>query len=361
MLSCFFSNDSYIRIFARFHLCHGIAFYSTRSYFQQLERWKPRFLGQFDHVQYCASCLLDPNLFFAPAIGFFGLFCWLAAAADWNWLQKNRYDYSWSREKNNSHLLCLLEFSFISLGVIGIIFLNNHQIMNDFASDTAFGPYVRYVEFLFFCSSLTISVFCSAIDIVPSFVYYRAGLVLQVLVDRWESFLLQRDSAKVQRIVAFYNSIGNLVTRADYLFGPLIVINHGTTFFFICTLTSTIVKPSLWTQSDSFRNILFGNLIFFLARLIWPVMFMSKLYGSSERLKAIVLSSFSNTIAEDHPNKKSSTTSITLDKSIKKFAFLLVNKSLLACPNGLYSITPSILLTMLSLLATYTIIILQSK
>jgi len=265
-------------------------------------------------------------------------------------------------EKKIILIYCIyFSFSLLSFLAIGIMVLNDREIMNHLASVIAFGPYAYYVYFILFCSSFIVSVFCSLIDIVPSFLYYRAGVAVQVLVDQWKSSLLQKDSAKFQKIVLLYNSIGSLATRADYLFGPLIVLNHGIMFFFICTLTSTILKPSLWARSDSLRYLLLANLVFFLARLIWPIMFMSKLHGSSERLKAAVLSSFSRTIAENQPNKKSSTEDITTNKSIKKFAFLLVNKSLLACPSELYCITPSIFLTMLSLLATYTIIILQSK
>jgi len=44
---------------------------------------------------------------------------------------------------------------------------------------------------------------------------------------------------------------------------------------------------------------------------------------------------------------------------IKAFANRLQSAGMIACPAGLYHITPSILLTLLSLIVTYTILLLQ--
>ncbi len=253
----------------------------------------------------------------------------------------------------------------LTFGALWFSILRNKEIRDDWATVIAYGPYVSSVGYILCGSSVLVSIFCSVIDIVPSLVYYRAGLAVKVLVDRWKLTLLEMDPVKVQRIISLYLSIGSLVTRADYLFGPIIVLNHGITFFFICTLSSTILKPSLWTQSRSFSNgILLGMLIFFLARLIWPILFKSKLHGSSEQLKTIVLSFYleASSISYKHYHSNMGPTpeiAIT-NKLVKKFAFFLANKTLAACPCGLYNITPSIFLTMLSLLATYTIIIMQT-
>lgn len=186
-----------------------------------------------------------------------------------------------------------------------------------------------------------VSIFFPLIDIVPSFVYYRAGVAVQVLVDRWESNQFERDSEKVQRIASLYDSIGNLVTRADYIFGLLIVLNHGFTFLFICILTSSLLKPMM-----SHKNMLLGYLVFFLVRLVWPIVFQSSLHSSSERLKAIVLSSSlqsSSKMGKNHHNNMPSTTAIAnADESVKTFLFFLVNRTLTACPCGLYNIIPTI-------------------
>ena len=159
-----------------------------------------------------------------------------------------------------------------SVATIGVLFfsvLENLQTMDDWATVIAYGPYVTFVGYILCGTLVLLSIFCSVIDIVPALVYYRAGVVVQVLVDRWESTLLEMELVKIQRIISLYNSIEGLVKRADYLFGPIIVLNHGITFVITCTLTSTILKPSLWTESSAVSNyILLGMLMFFLARLI---------------------------------------------------------------------------------------------
>ncbi len=254
-------------------------------------------------------------------------------------------------------------YTFLNFGALSVTVLYNQPDMDNWASKKAYGQYARPVEFFLLGSSLIVNIFSIIIDIVPTFVYYQAGLAIKVLVDRWESILLLKDPSKVQRIVSIFNTIANLVTRADYLFGPIIVLNHGIMFFFICTYTSSILKPPLPKEPESIgiQNFLICNLIFLLARLIWSIVFKFKLYGSSERLKAVVLSSYSESSSTTAEYQKSSSSHLSGDKSVKKFAFLLSSKFVVACPCGLYYITPSIFLTMLSLLATYTIILFQSQ
>lgn len=215
------------------------------------------------------------------------------------------------------------------------------------------------------------SFFTGLADIIPIFIYYHAAIAVEMLVQQWQSMMHimlkeekernQEDRIKIKPTVSvfeeetrqisrLYDSIVHFVSRTDHLFGHIMILSKGLSIFVICTIVPTLIDNSSLNPSKSLFPYILTVFIF---RLVWPIFMLSKLYTSTERLRAAVLSfQFKTNLNNILPSE---------EKAVKFLLIQLKDDKLAASPLGLYSITPSTLLHILSIVLTYIIILLQSN
>jgi len=153
-------------------------------------------------------------------------------------------------------------------------------------------------------------------------IYYHAAKLIQAMT--WEIKNLMNDinnvpiSDKVYNLRSRFETLTHMVERADRIFGAIIVICHGILFFCICA-TVYIILYTISNQTE----------------LRSTVAYLShRLERSSDKEERRIVRSFYGRLKET---------------------------KLAACPSGFYKVKPSVLLTLLSLVVSYTIILLQTN
>ncbi len=202
------------------------------------------------------------------------------------------------------------------------------------------------------------------IDMVPIFVYYHISKTVEAMVveiKRIQAQEIKGISYRIEAMWARFEHLRQLLQRADQIVGPIIIINHGTTFFSICCSiyliikTSTIKKELLSsTLAESglfnFWELLPGSIMFNTFRLLFCIFMIDKVQKQSDSLVTTT-------------TRLSASRYRSTDKEERRIITILLNRvqsaGMIACPAGFYNITPSILLTLMSLIVTYTIILLQ--
>ncbi len=251
--------------------------------------------------------------------------------------------------------------------LISVISSTSAEDVNDFT-----GILTLVIRVLRSVSDVYSSFFTGLADIIPIFIYYHAATAVELLIQQWQSvasLILERgkkstnqhqlmgsqsaDSVfeqEIYQISRLYDSIVQLVFRANHLFGYFIILSKGLSVFVICCYAPALINSS--QNNELFHP--FGPFIFsvFIFRLVWPIFMSSKLYTSAARLRSTVLSSKSQANLNDFLPSE--------EKAVNFLLTQLQDDKLAACPMGLYSITPSIFLTLLNVIATYVIIILQA-
>jgi len=207
------------------------------------------------------------------------------------------------------------------------------------------------------------AVLCVAIvaDLVPAFVYYHAAKNIEAIEKEVRLLLMNDRFERLTRIKLIwfrFEEWRRLIRRADQLFGAIIILNHGTSFFLICCDVCSVlnyVKIQVGNDNGSIENQEgFGQILFILAnilRLAFSIFMMAKIPKECDSLSTtlIHISNFQYHSAGKEERHM-----------MKSFINRLQFGGLVASPAGFYSITPSILLTMLSLIVTYSVIMLQT-
>ena len=168
------------------------------------------------------------------------------------------------------------------------------------------------------------------------------------------------DYNKLKQSFLLYDNISSMVYRADSLFGPYLIPNQGIQFFIICTLAYTLMDSVKFGIQGFYSgkpfhviDIVFSilMLIFFLYRMIASVLLMSTVQNSVGELRSSLATAQlrADDILDQHEHR-----------IIKDFLTRLDHDQLSASPLGLYKISPPILLSMFSLIVSYTIVLIQS-
>ena len=223
-------------------------------------------------------------------------------------------------------------------------------------------------------------IFLSMTDFVPSFVFYHQGLALcrleKDLTAVFEQLEAQQQNESnliisctpivdkvddkecfglaVRHIWSRFEGLAVMVKRANHLFGHLIVAGHGVTLFMVCILLYSILY-NLKNYADHEAALISftANLVSFAVRLVSCALITSKLHS-----KAIVLREGLAQSLNRHWDQ------IPIEDRNVLIAFLgriQQDSVVVASPLGLYNITASILLSILGLIVSYVIVLLQSK
>lgn len=202
------------------------------------------------------------------------------------------------------------------------------------------------------------SIFFALADLVPIFVYYYAAKHIEALDTEAQAMMASDSIISIQPIWFRFENLRGLVQRIDKLFGPMVICNHGMSFFTLCCFvyySLNLIRNLEDTAKSGANSLPLQVVIVFLVvcifRLVFSVRMISNVYKYSDKLLTTV-----NNLWVSRCN------SATKEQSrvIKAFLARLHFVQLSACPGGLYALTPSVLLTFLSLIVSYTIILLQS-
>ena len=249
---------------------------------------------------------------------------------------------------------------------------------------TAAGIPLKYFLFFRFAYIIVMLVFYLISDVTPACVYLHAAIHIQTLkpeigkiVSR-KLFIIGNQSSnevslqvelgtsaklvsgplrelsidnKLKQAFSHYDNVSSLVNRADSLFGPLFILNQGLLFFVICALSYSLIYSLKGIQNGIDLIICSILLIFYLFRIIGSVTLMSTVQTSVNQLRSTLAT------AQFGANEFLTKTERQI---IKYFLNRLDHDQLAASPLGLYKINPPILLSMLSLVVSYTIVLLQS-
>ena len=202
------------------------------------------------------------------------------------------------------------------------------------------------------------SIFFAVVDLVPVFVYYYAAKHVEALEIEIKATKAS-DSNSIQFIWFRFEVLRKLVQRIDKLFGPMIICNHGMAFYTLCCFVYyllTLIRKLEDTEKSGADSLPWQVVIFFLMVYNFRLLFSVRMISNVQKYADKLLTTVSNLWV-------SQCNSATKEQSrvIKAFLARLQFVQLSACPGGLYSLTPSVLLTLLSLIVSYTIILLQSN
>jgi len=277
---------------------------------------------------------------------------------------KNYLPSQHDRLKNDRRVIYGLLFSSVLLTLIGLAgailiyphsprsYTSNHYLKS------LFGPH--FLVFVSLLTNFAVIFFVLMGEMVPTFVYYHSGITLFAIGQEIESQHRRNSTSEnsILTIWSHYNQVRELATKADQLFGSLVVTNIGFRFALICTCAYSalyyVFQNNLRSPVDNSRPvaiILSTNLVVFIVQLSTNVIFSSNLGRASENLKQVT------------GNMHQSYWKLMTPETREVFrAFRSEQeKDLVACPLNLFNITPSLLLNMAGLIVTYVIVLLQAK
>jgi hypothetical protein len=186
--------------------------------------------------------------------------------------------------------------------------LQHPLTMSDYSQLTDIIP-VALLNAIHLIAIMVCLVFMLLMDVVPTIVYCNAARAVQFLRDDVHNAIKEirndalccenqeqeddescfnNERTDLQQVWYRYEILRGLVKRADSLFGPMMIFNHGITFFIICAL--------LFTLMANFRHLSVNDaildslgLIGCLYRMISSVSLMSRLHGTAEPLRTSLL------------------------------------------------------------------------
>jgi len=211
----------------------------------------------------------------------------------------------------------------------------------------------------------------SLLDVVPGIVFYCAGKQIesieQQLTDDFDSKLVNPHNTAITSLLSNnqfktefcirlrqtwfkYEALFDLIAEANRTFGILMFLDHGIKFFLTCSLTFMALS---YTEDVGIDKMTVAGIAgAFSFRFVVGLLPAAHLHSSSSNLLTTASSLLSK-----HFYK--------MTQEEREVVVLLIERlrdhQLTASPLGLYCVTNSILLTVLSLTVSYVIILVQLK
>jgi len=201
------------------------------------------------------------------------------------------------------------------------------------------------------------------IEITPVLVYYHISKMINAMEVELKSVMPRQFNVderiikykSIQLIWSRFENLRVLLTRADSLFGPILVLYHGVTFFVLCSTVFSMLVMVRKPDEREYFSVYIMSLLYTPARLLFSFVMISKVHEAADSLKSTVA------CLSTRVERPVSVSSSSRDCVIQCFLNRLQYTKLTASPSDLYKIKPSILLTLLGLIVSYTIILLESN
>lgn len=194
-------------------------------------------------------------------------------------------------------------------------------------------------------------------DLIPSFIYYHAGTTITSIHDEinnkkdvfFKYSFKNKEGRDLLRIWSKYNRVRRLVKRADQLFGWMLLFDFGIKFFMVCLLSYNLLANSTRNTATTQIISLF-LMITYIIRLVNSVSLMSEVQESRVLLTAQM---------SVHHNTHWMDVDAESRQVLSDFKMEVIADQLAASPLGLFTVNHGLMLTLLSLIVTYLLILIQ--
>ena len=193
-------------------------------------------------------------------------------------------------------------------------------------------------------------------DLAPAWTFYHAGQMLRSLSLEVEEHFLRLSNdlpckahPSYHDIRAKYETLSQLTERANRLFGWINIVNYGVLLAVICS-ESYIVVSNI-RSSNLFTYYHFFVMTIYVMRLLTSFLIASQLETASEkfRLAVSILLAGEAKLGQEECKKW------------ELFLNRLREGALIGRPLDLFEMSPSLVLTIVNLIITYVIVLLQSN
>ena len=159
----------------------------------------------------------------------------------------------------------------------------------------------------------------------------------------------------IRRVWTRYEKVGKMVSRADSLFGSFLIYGQVVAVL----ITTLVVYSILYNLGDALKMRTVGPILSYILILTAVVFRFSSSVIISSQLHSSVTKFLSalNDLMSKHWNR------ITKEdrELLRSFMWSIQSDPLVASPLGVYKVTPSVLVSVLSVVVSYVIVLLQSK
>ncbi len=367
--SCLSKTLHYIVIFVSL----GIELYLMTSYAYQLGVAFIRPQRQTNDLVFKVIVFFDkPITLFTWIYFLLNRYRLLTFFKDWSDLERKQVKgVDLAGIRRTSFSLYAYYFSLAAVG-ISIYFFNSKSMTNSvgiFPDDliASYHPFladsIAYSTWLRLQTGvgvLLLYVFFTVTGTVPVLVYYHASKMVEAIKLEIREFgdcshKIDNECQKnhlIRNIWLRFESLRLMINRANDFFGCLILLTHCYLFLALCGLLYAL---SYAMRNQAIKGILLPPVVYYLvlysSRLVIGILIMSKVDGNAEDLTAAV----SHLAAERSGSEEKEERSL-----IKAFLNSLQHSDIAASTCGFYRITPSFLLTLIGLIVSYAIVLLQS-
>ena len=214
-------------------------------------------------------------------------------------------------------------------------------------------------------------------DIVPSLIFYCAGAVVKSIEmelrylfstfrihrQNWDTGAIHLDtrtqinprfqspfSLSLRKIWFKYETLSDLVQEVNQIFGVLMLLVHGVMFFLTCALCFLFFAS--FKDSSIDRMAFFLGLVCFIFRFVSSIYLPAQLHNSSRQLGG-TLSSLLSQYCDQLSKPERDAVVLFIDR--------LHSNLVAARPLALYTMQPSLMLSIVSLGISYVIVLVQLK